>query len=85
MKSVGNERCSFLYCSCVTLLILFSQGLLFNPTKPFSRGAGCQSADVDLMIDCFVSCYRVNPRNNQHFKVSSVKIVSRMLQSHYSK
>lgn len=46
------------------------QALLFNPTKPFSRGTGCQSADVDLMIDCFVSCFRISPHNNQHFKVS---------------
>ncbi|KAI4887778.1 hypothetical protein NFI96_006548 [Prochilodus magdalenae] len=43
--------------------------LLFNPAKPFSRGAGSQSADIDLMIDCFVSCFRINPHNNQHFKV----------------
>ncbi|XP_069082756.1 neurofibromin isoform X3 [Pleurodeles waltl] len=43
--------------------------LLFNPTKPFSRGAGNQNADVDLMIDCLVSCFRINPHNNQHFKI----------------
>uniref|UniRef100_A0A672PGP8 Neurofibromin 1 n=1 Tax=Sinocyclocheilus grahami TaxID=75366 RepID=A0A672PGP8_SINGR len=54
----------------VQSIVMDLKGLLFNPTKPFSRGAGCQSADVDLMIDCFVSCYRVNPRNNQHFKAS---------------
>ena len=48
---------------------LFLQALLFNPAKPFSRGTGNQSADVDLMIDCFVSCFRINPHNNQHFKV----------------
>ncbi|RXN07553.1 neurofibromin isoform X2 [Labeo rohita] len=53
----------------VQSIVMDLKGLLFNPTKPFSRGAGCQSADVDLMIDCFVSCYRINPRNNQHFKV----------------
>uniref|UniRef100_A0A8C1XIR4 Neurofibromin n=1 Tax=Cyprinus carpio TaxID=7962 RepID=A0A8C1XIR4_CYPCA len=53
----------------VQSIVMDLKGLLFNPTKPFSRGAGCQSADVDLMIDCFVSCYRVSPRNNQHFKV----------------
>ncbi|XP_052323826.1 neurofibromin-like isoform X2 [Oncorhynchus keta] len=45
------------------------KALLFNPTKSFSRGAGSQNADVDLMIDCFVSCFRINPHNNQHFKV----------------
>ncbi|KAM9452995.1 neurofibromin-like isoform 1-T1 [Salvelinus alpinus] len=45
------------------------KALLFSPTKPFSRGAGSQNADVDLMIDCFVSCFRINPHNNHHFKV----------------
>ncbi|KAM6970361.1 neurofibromin-like [Aplochiton taeniatus] len=45
------------------------KALLFNPTKPFWRGVGSQSADVDLMMDCFVSCYRIDPDNNQHFKV----------------
>ncbi|KAL2095360.1 hypothetical protein ACEWY4_010079 [Coilia grayii] len=50
-------------------IVVDLKALLFNPTKPFSRGAGSQSADVDLMIDCFVSCFRINPHNNQHLKV----------------
>ncbi|XP_055063904.2 neurofibromin [Misgurnus anguillicaudatus] len=53
----------------VQSIVVELKGLLFNPTKPFSRGAGSQSADVDLMIDCFVSCFRINPHNNQQFKV----------------
>ncbi|XP_065116708.1 neurofibromin isoform X2 [Paramisgurnus dabryanus] len=53
----------------VQSIVVDLKGLLFNPTKPFSRGAGSQSADVDLMIDCFVSCFRINPHNNQQFKV----------------
>ncbi|XP_018604171.2 neurofibromin isoform X3 [Scleropages formosus] len=53
----------------VQSIVVDLKALLFNPTKPFSRGAGSQSADVDLMIDCFVSCFRINPHNNQHFKV----------------
>ncbi|KAF4086120.1 hypothetical protein AMELA_G00102580 [Ameiurus melas] len=53
----------------VQSIVMDLKALLFNPTKPFSRGTGCQSADVDLMIDCFVSCFRINPHNNQHFKV----------------
>ncbi|XP_072548026.1 neurofibromin isoform X3 [Salminus brasiliensis] len=53
----------------VQSIVVDLKALLFNPTKPFSRGTGCQSADVDLMIDCFVSCFRINPHNNQHFKV----------------
>ncbi|KAK2831420.1 hypothetical protein Q7C36_016506 [Tachysurus vachellii] len=53
----------------VQSIVIDLKALLFNPTKPFSRGTGCQSADVDLMIDCFVSCFRISPHNNQHFKV----------------
>ncbi|KAK3531651.1 hypothetical protein QTP70_025966 [Hemibagrus guttatus] len=53
----------------VQSIVMDLKALLFNPTKPFSRGTGCQSADVDLMIDCFVSCFRISPHNNQHFKV----------------
>lgn len=47
----------------------FHQALLFNPAKPFWRGTGSQNADVELMMDCFVSCFRINPHNNQHLKV----------------
>ncbi len=25
--------------------------------------------DIDLMIDCFVSCFRINPHNNEALKV----------------
>ncbi|KAK1800763.1 hypothetical protein P4O66_005953 [Electrophorus voltai] len=53
----------------VQSIVVDLKTLLFNPAKPFSRGAGSQSADMDLMIDCFVSCFRINPHNNQQFKV----------------
>ncbi|CAB1316220.1 unnamed protein product, partial [Coregonus sp. 'balchen'] len=53
----------------VQSIVVDLKALLFNPAKPFSRGAGSQNADVDLMIDCFVSCFRINPHNNHHFKV----------------
>ena len=43
--------------------------LLFNPGKPFSRGQTCVSQDIDLMIDCFVSCFRIKPHNNEVLKV----------------
>jgi len=59
----------FLWVSLIDLL-LFDQALLFNPAKPFWRGTGSQNADVELMTDCFVSCFRINPHNNQHFKVN---------------
>ncbi|XP_025926011.1 neurofibromin isoform X1 [Apteryx rowi] len=51
----------------VQSMVVDLKNLLFNPSKPFSRGN--QNADVDLMIDCLVSCFRINPRNNQHFKI----------------
>ncbi|KAL0113512.1 hypothetical protein PUN28_012574 [Cardiocondyla obscurior] len=42
--------------------------LLFNPSKPFSRGQNYSAQDVDLMIDSFVSSFRINPHNNEVFK-----------------
>ncbi|XP_029467778.1 neurofibromin isoform X5 [Rhinatrema bivittatum] len=53
----------------VQSVVIDLKNLLFNPSKPFSRGASNQNADVDLMIDCLVSCFRINPHNNQHFKI----------------
>ncbi|XP_018102486.1 neurofibromin isoform X2 [Xenopus laevis] len=52
----------------VQSLVMDLKSLLFNPSKPFSRGTVSQNADLDLMIDCLVSCFRINPHNNQHFK-----------------
>ncbi|CAG2065191.1 unnamed protein product, partial [Timema podura] len=43
--------------------------LLFNPVKPFSRGQNYLLQDIDLMIDCFVSCFRIKPHNNEALKV----------------
>ncbi|XP_008206010.1 neurofibromin isoform X2 [Nasonia vitripennis] len=43
--------------------------LLFNPNKPFSRGQSNVAQDIDLMIDCFVSVFRIMPHNNEVFKV----------------
>uniref|UniRef100_A0A8C5N5E9 Neurofibromin n=1 Tax=Leptobrachium leishanense TaxID=445787 RepID=A0A8C5N5E9_9ANUR len=58
----------------VQSFVIDLKNLLFNPIKPFSRGAGSQNADVDLMIDCLVSCFRINPQNNQHFKVTILRL-----------
>ncbi|XP_066593274.1 neurofibromin isoform X2 [Prorops nasuta] len=43
--------------------------LLFNPCKLFSRGQNYVAQDIDLMIDCFVSCFRIKPHNNEVLKV----------------
>uniref|UniRef100_A0A8D3ARL0 Neurofibromin n=1 Tax=Scophthalmus maximus TaxID=52904 RepID=A0A8D3ARL0_SCOMX len=53
----------------VQSIVMDLKALLFNPAKPFWRGTGSQNADVELMMDCFVSCFRISPHNNQHFKV----------------
>ncbi|XP_049282168.1 neurofibromin isoform X4 [Anopheles funestus] len=45
------------------------KALLFNPAKPFSRGQGFNFQDIDLMIDCWVSCFRIKPHNNEALKV----------------
>ncbi|XP_069683037.1 neurofibromin isoform X4 [Periplaneta americana] len=45
------------------------KALLFNPCKPFSRGQNYVPQDIDLMIDCFVSCFRIKPHNNEALKV----------------
>ncbi|TRY54116.1 hypothetical protein DNTS_031164 [Danionella cerebrum] len=61
----------------VIFLLVQSIGLLFNPTKPFSRGAGCQSADVDLMIDCFVCLASTSPPTFHFVLVNSLhKIIT---------
>ncbi|XP_037791196.1 neurofibromin-like isoform X5 [Penaeus monodon] len=45
------------------------KNLLFNIVKPFSRGQAYICQDVDLMIDCFVSLFRILPHNNEALKV----------------
>ena len=42
--------------------------LLFN-SKPFIRSQSNINQDVDLMIDCFVSVFRITPHNNEALKV----------------
>lgn len=51
-----------------TFVLLF-QTLLFNPSKLFSRGQNYMYQDMDLMIDCFVSCFRIQPHSNEALKV----------------
>lgn len=41
--------------------------LLFNPSKPFSRGQNYSAQDIDLMIDCYISSFRIDPVNNEAF------------------
>lgn len=53
------------------LFSLNFQNLLFTPppSKTFSRGQGIVGQDLDLYIDCFVSCFRITPHNNDVLKI----------------
>ena len=43
--------------------------ILFNPSKPFSRGPDKINVDLELMIEFFLACLRLNPHNNEVLKV----------------
>jgi len=43
--------------------------ILFNPGKPFSRGSDKAAQDIDLMIEFFLTCVRLNPHNNEVLKI----------------
>ncbi|KAI1285846.1 Neurofibromin [Halotydeus destructor] len=45
------------------------KSFLFNPAKPFARSQTSVAQDVDLMIDCFVSVFRITPHNNEPLKI----------------
>ena len=45
------------------------KNLLFKVEKPFARGSQFLKEDIDLMIDCFLANFRINPHNNDTLKV----------------
>ncbi|XP_071054810.1 neurofibromin isoform X2 [Onthophagus taurus] len=53
----------------VQSIITDLKNMLFNPIKPFSRGQNSLNQDIDLMIDCLVSSFRLKPINNEALKV----------------
>lgn len=54
-------------------LFLFElQALLFTPSKPFARGQAPNCADMELMIDCMVSFFRITPHNAEAQKACLV-------------
>ena len=49
---------------------LFAQGLMFNVSRLFVRSTsriGC--TDFDLMVECFVSMFRINPHSTDLMRV----------------
>lgn len=85
LKNAQHERAScleFIFTKILWTMMfpkkkeayLFSlnfQNLLFTPppSKTFSRGQGIVGQDLDLYIDCFVSCFRITPHNNDVLKI----------------
>ncbi|XP_052799724.1 neurofibromin-like isoform X3 [Mya arenaria] len=66
-----HDRLNVLF-SLVQSIIGDLKSLLFNPppnSKTFSRGQNIVGQDLDLYIDCFVSCFRITPHNNDVLKV----------------
>ncbi|CAL1527010.1 unnamed protein product, partial [Lymnaea stagnalis] len=66
-----NDRLNVVF-TLVQSVINDLKTLLFNPpanSKPFSKGPGLGTQDYDLYIDCFVSCFRITPHNNDVLKV----------------
>ncbi|XP_067682311.1 neurofibromin-like isoform X6 [Haliotis asinina] len=66
-----NDSLNVLF-SLVQSVIQDLKTLLFNPpsnSKPFYKGQGMFGQDLDLYIDCFVSCFRITPHNNDVLKV----------------
>lgn len=62
----------FKIISLASEILCVFQTLLFNPppnSKPFSKGQGVVGQDLDLYVDCFVSCFRITPHNNDVLKV----------------
>ena len=47
--------------------VIMFQALLFNISKPFSLVSYTVIPVETLMVDCFVSSFRINYRNSQHF------------------
>ncbi|KAH3876996.1 hypothetical protein DPMN_000850 [Dreissena polymorpha] len=58
-----HDRLNVLF-SLVQSIIVDLKSLLFNPpstSKTFSRAQNIVGQDLDLYIDCFVSCFRITP------------------------
>ena len=62
IKPLAADMC-YVYFLSFTVL----QAVLFNPSRPFRNPT--TRDDVELMIDCFVSFYRITPHSNEVLKV----------------
>ncbi|XP_048582480.1 neurofibromin-like isoform X2 [Nematostella vectensis] len=63
MRPEDNSVLCFLVLNILNEL----KALLFNVNKPFALASGSVVSLEELMLDCFVSSFRINYRNSQHF------------------
>ncbi|XP_057319291.1 neurofibromin [Microplitis mediator] len=66
---INNSDSSNVIFTLVRQVITDLTALLFNINKPFSRGQSYIAQDIDMMIDCFVSCFRNRLQNDEITKV----------------
>ncbi|XP_033102145.1 neurofibromin-like, partial [Anneissia japonica] len=64
--SYVNRSDTSIYFHIVEPHIADLKALLFNVNKPFTRGL--LSSDVDLMVECAVACFRIQPDYADHFQ-----------------
>lgn len=65
---INNKDSSNVLFALVPSVISDLKTILFNPTKPFCRGDKA-SQDIELMIEFFLACVRLNPHNNEVLKI----------------
>ena len=67
---INNKDSSNVLFVLVPSIMSDLKQILFNPVKPFSRGGSDKtSQDIDLMIEFFLACVRLNPHNNEVLKI----------------
>lgn len=66
---ISNQHTNNIVLILVQQLMADLMSLLFSTSKPFSRGQNYSAQDIDLIIDCFISCFRINPHNSEVLKV----------------
>ncbi|XP_071946540.1 neurofibromin-like [Antedon mediterranea] len=64
--SYVNRSDTSIYFHIVEPHIADLKALLFNVNKPFTRGL--LSSDIDLMVECAVACFRIQPDYADHFQ-----------------
>lgn len=60
---ISNQHTNNVVLTLVQQLMADLMSLLFSTSKPFYRGQNYTAQDVDLIIDCFISCFRINPHS----------------------